>query len=94
MTAEVKLTTGKSIEQRVADRLKSSGDPRADYHTQNGSGPTRVHHFIHKSGHVVFAETRARESDPQTQRFHDEATQQTTTYHFRGHGKHELEEND
>jgi hypothetical protein len=93
MTAEVKLTTGKSIEQRVADRLKPSGDPRSDYHTQTGSGPTRVHHFIHKSGHVVFAETRARESGPQEQAHHDDATQQTTSY-FRGHGKHEEEEHD
>jgi hypothetical protein len=75
MSVEVKLT-GKSMEQRVADRLKPSGDPRAEHHTVQGSGPTRVHHFIHNAGHVVFTETRARETGPQEQRHHDAATTQ------------------
>ena len=93
MTAEVKLTTARSIEQRVADRLKPSGDPRANYHTQSGDGPTRAHHFIHKSGHVVFASTAAKESDAQHQAHADEASQQTTAY-FRGHGKHNEDHDD
>jgi hypothetical protein len=35
-----------------------------------------VHHFIHNAGHVVFPETRARETGPQEQRHHDAATTQ------------------
>ena len=79
MSVEVKRS-GKSMEQRIADRLKPSGDPRAEHHTQQGDGPTRVHHFIHNAGHVVFSETRARESGPQEQRHHDSATTQSVGY--------------
>ena len=84
MTAEVKLT-GKSMEQRVEDRLKSSGDPRADFIKQMGDGPTRAitHGFL--SGHVVQPGTAARECGPQEQRHHDEATQQETKSYFTGH---------
>ena len=79
MAVEVKYS-GKSMEQRVADRLKPSGDPRAEHHTQQGSGPTRVHHFIHNAGHVVQPGTATRETGPQEQRHHDSATTQSTGY--------------
>jgi hypothetical protein len=42
--------SGKSMEQRVADRLKSSGDVgHADVHAVHGTGPTRAHTHIHHS---------------------------------------------
>jgi hypothetical protein len=83
MAVEVRHS-GKSMEQRVDDRLKPSGDQRADVHTQQGSGPTRVHHFIHNAGHVVFPETRARESGPQEQRYASAATTQDLTAYKQG----------
>ncbi len=95
MSVEVK-TCGDhpaSMADRVAKRLRPSGDPRADYHKQVGEGPTRAHTFGHYSGHVVLPGTAAHECGPQEQRHADEATQQTTTY-FRGHGKHEDEGDD
>ena len=51
MAVEVRHS-GKSMEQRIADRLKPSGDPRADHHVVHGTGPTRTHTFIHHPGHV------------------------------------------
>jgi hypothetical protein len=46
---EVKLT-GKSMEQRIADRLKNSGDTQhADHSVVHGTGPTRTHTNIHYS---------------------------------------------
>jgi hypothetical protein len=48
--AEVKLT-GKSMEQRIADRLKTSGNvDNADHHVVHGTGPTRTHTLIHSHG--------------------------------------------
>jgi hypothetical protein len=42
--------SGKSMEQRVADRLKNSGDTaHADHHAVHGTGPTRTHTQIHNS---------------------------------------------
>jgi hypothetical protein len=42
--------SGKSMEQRVADRLKTSGDiAHADVHAVHGTGPTRAHTHIHHS---------------------------------------------
>jgi hypothetical protein len=42
--------SGKSMEQRIADRLKPSGDAaHADHHAVHGTGPTRAHTFIHHS---------------------------------------------
>jgi hypothetical protein len=42
--------SGKSMEQRVADRLKSSGDTaHSDHHAVHGTGPTRTHTTIHNS---------------------------------------------
>jgi hypothetical protein len=46
---EVKLT-GKSMEQRIADRLKNSGDTaNADVVAQMGDGPTRCFTNIHNT---------------------------------------------
>jgi hypothetical protein len=42
--------SGKSCEQRIADRLKNSGGEGATHHVQVGTGPTRVHHNIHEYG--------------------------------------------
>jgi hypothetical protein len=42
--------SGKSMEQRVADRLKNSGDTaHADHSVVHGTGPTRTHTNIHYS---------------------------------------------
>ena len=42
--------SGKSMEQRVADRLKNSGDTaHADVSVVHGTGPTRTHTNIHHS---------------------------------------------
>jgi hypothetical protein len=46
---EVKLT-GKSQEQRIADRLKSSCGDDSDIYTTQGEGPTRVNTAVHFSG--------------------------------------------
>ena len=84
MTVEVRHS-GKSMEQRIADRLKSSGDPRADYITKKGDGPTRTFTHGHHSGHVVQPGTAARESGPQEQHRHYVATTQSA--HIGGVGK-------
>jgi hypothetical protein len=43
--------SGKSMEQRVADRLKNSGDTaNADHSVVHGTGPTRTHTNIHHGG--------------------------------------------
>ena len=76
----VEVKQSKSTEQKIAERLKPSGDPRAEHHTQHGTGPTRVHHFVHNAGHVYDKSTAIRPNDGQTQRGHDQATQQTTSY--------------
>jgi hypothetical protein len=39
------------MEDTVEKRLRNSGSPEADKHTQQGTGPTRVHHNIHHKGH-------------------------------------------
>jgi len=76
----------KETAQKIADRLKPSGDPRAETHAVHGSGPTRTHTFVHHSGHVVFASTAANfDCGPQEQEHHDEASQQGVTSHFTGY---------
>jgi hypothetical protein len=62
MSVEVRHS-GKSMEQRIADRLKNSGDPRADHHAVQGTGPTRTHTNIHHAGHVVQPNTQAKPTD-------------------------------
>jgi hypothetical protein len=72
--------SGKSMEQRIADRLKPSGDPRADHHAVHGTGPTRAHTFVHHAGHVYDKSTAIQPNDGLTQRGHDSASHQTTSY--------------
>jgi len=82
MAVEVK-TSGDhpaSMEERIAKRLRSSGDPRADYIKQAGSGPTRTFTHGHHAGHVYDKSTAIQPNDGQTQRGHDSATHQTTSY--------------
>jgi hypothetical protein len=46
---DVRLS-GKPMAQRIADRLRNSGDgTNPDVHTQQGTSPRRVHHNIHNS---------------------------------------------
>jgi hypothetical protein len=52
---EVKLT-GKPMHERIADHLKSSCSPEADVHTQQGTGPTRVHTALHFKGQGASAQ--------------------------------------
>jgi hypothetical protein len=88
MSVEVHYKTPGSQAERIHKReLNSGAGAHPNVTTQTNKG---WHHNIHLSGHYVDPETRARESSPQEQRHHDEATQQTTSY-FRGHGKHEEE---
>ena len=43
--------SGKSMEQRITDRLKNSGDAKnADVVVQKGEGPTRAFTNIHHGG--------------------------------------------
>jgi hypothetical protein len=49
MAVEVKLT-GKPLEQRISDRLKSSCGTDSDVYSTQGTGPTRVNTAIHYSG--------------------------------------------
>ena len=58
MAAEVKQA--RSTEQKIADRLRSSGEgSNPNVHTVHGTGPTRVHHLVHYSGHYVQPNTVA-----------------------------------
>jgi hypothetical protein len=62
MAVEVKQA--KSTEQKIADRLRNSGDgSNPNVHTVHGEGPTRVHHNIHHAGHYVQPNTQAKPSD-------------------------------
>src|SRR5262249_11777847 len=46
---------GKSMDQRVADRLKNSGDTaHADHSVVHGTGPTRTHTNIHHSRNTQY----------------------------------------
>jgi hypothetical protein len=43
--------------QRIVDRLKQSNDmATANLHSVQGSGPTRVHMTVHRSGHQAQGE--------------------------------------
>jgi hypothetical protein len=56
--------SGKSMEQRVADRLKTSGDvAHADVHAVHGTGPTRAHTHIHHSRVHSYGEDNKGEGD-------------------------------
>jgi hypothetical protein len=50
MADNVKLTTPKSMEQRISDRLKNSGEgANPDLVVKKGESPQRVFHNIHTS---------------------------------------------
>jgi hypothetical protein len=60
---ETKLT-GKSMEQRIADRLKTSGDVQhSDVHAVHGTGPTRAHTHIHNSRNQSYGADHPGEGD-------------------------------
>jgi hypothetical protein len=62
MSVEVKQA--KSTAEKIADRLRNSGDgSNPNVHTVHGEGPTRVHHNIHHSGHYVQPNTQAKPTD-------------------------------
>jgi hypothetical protein len=63
MAVENKLT-GPSMEKRVADRLRNSGEgSNPNVHTKHGEGPLRTHTNIHHSGHYVQPNTQAKPTD-------------------------------
>jgi len=66
MTVEVKTRPDhpSSMSQRIADRLRNSGDgSNPNEHSVQGSGPTRVHHNIHHAGHYTQPNTQAKPTD-------------------------------
>jgi hypothetical protein len=70
-----------SMAERVSKRLQNSGaGSMPNVTVQKGDGPTRTHTNIHHAGHYVQPNTAARETGPQEQRHHDQATHQTTSY--------------
>jgi hypothetical protein len=86
MAVEVK-TSGDhpaSMNERVAKRLRSSGDPRADYIVKKGDGPTRTFTHGHHAGHVYDKSTAIQPNDGQSQRGHDSATNQDVGYTPKG----------
>jgi len=59
MTVEVRQA--KSTEQKIADRLRNSGEgSNPNVHTVHGEGPTRTHTNVHHSGHYVQPNTQAK----------------------------------
>jgi hypothetical protein len=66
MTVEVKTHPSHpaSMTQRIADRLKNSGEgAMPDEHTVHGSGPTRTHTNLHPAGHYTQPGTQAKPTD-------------------------------
>jgi hypothetical protein len=66
MAVEVKTHPShpKSMSQRVANRLRNSGDgAMPDEHAVHGSGPTRTHTNIHHAGHYTQPGTAAKPTD-------------------------------
>jgi len=62
MSVEVKQA--QSTEQKIADRLRNSGEgSNPNVHTVHGTGPLRVHHNIHHAGHYVQPNTQAKPTD-------------------------------
>jgi hypothetical protein len=87
MSVEIKLASGKgTMEQRIADRLKSSGDQRADFTTKKRDGPTRTFTHGFHAGHRPNPGTEARECGPQEQRHHSSATTQDLMAYKMGRG--------
>jgi hypothetical protein len=51
--------SGKSMEHRIADRLKNSGDTaHADHSVVHGTGPMRTHTNLHYSRQQQYGEGR------------------------------------
>jgi hypothetical protein len=60
----VEVRQSKSTEQKIADRLRNSGEgSNPNVHTVHGEGPTRVHHNIHHAGHYVQPNTQAKPTE-------------------------------
>jgi hypothetical protein len=56
--------SGKSMEQRIADRLKNSGDTaHADHSVVHGTGPTRTHTNLHFSRNTDYGKGNPGEGD-------------------------------
>jgi hypothetical protein len=56
--------SGKSMDQRVADRLRNSGDvAHADHHAAHGTGPERAHTNIHNTPNQSWGEDHPGEGD-------------------------------
>jgi hypothetical protein len=56
--------SGKSMEQRIADRLKTSGDSaHSDHHAVHGTGPTRAHTHIHDTRNQQYGPDHPGEGD-------------------------------
>jgi hypothetical protein len=57
----VDVKQAKSTEQKIAERLRNSGEgSNPNVHTQHGTGAQRVHHNIHHAGHYVQPNTQAK----------------------------------
>jgi hypothetical protein len=66
MSVEVKTHPAhpSSMTQRIADRLKNSGEgAMPDEHIVRGSGPTRTHTNVHHAGHYTQPNTQAKPTD-------------------------------
>ena len=60
----VEVRQAKSTEQKIADRLRNSGEgSNPNVHTVHGEGPTRTHTNVHHSGHYVQPGTAAKSGD-------------------------------
>jgi len=77
MTVEVRQA--KSTEQKIADRLRNSGEgSNPNVHTVHGEGPTRTHTNVHHSGHYVQPGTAAKPTDDGHVDVHPRSTSQAT----------------
>jgi len=68
MTVQVKTHPAhpSSMSQRVADRLKNSGEgANPDEHTVHGTSPNRTHTNIHHAGHYTQPNTAAKPTEGQ-----------------------------
>jgi hypothetical protein len=65
--------SGKSMEQRIRDKLNPSCSPNADVHVTQGEGPTRVHTAIHHSGQQQRGEHRDVRTKPTPKERHPTA---------------------
>jgi len=60
----VEVRQNKSTEQKIADRLRNSGEgSNPNVHTVHGEGPTRTHTNVHHAGHYTQPNTQAKPTD-------------------------------